>query len=31
MVAGFLFWLLGYRLMHRYLGEVTYVWRSRSR
>jgi sulfoxide reductase heme-binding subunit YedZ len=26
MVAGFLFWLLGYRLMHRYLGAVTYVW-----
>src|SRR5437016_1824795 len=23
--AGFLFWLLGYRLMHRYLGEVTYA------
>jgi len=26
MVAGFVFWLLGYRLMHRYLGAVTYVW-----
>jgi sulfoxide reductase heme-binding subunit YedZ len=26
MVAGFLFWLLGYRLMHRYLGAVTHVW-----
>jgi methionine sulfoxide reductase heme-binding subunit len=25
MVAGFLFWLLGYRLMHRYVGEVTYL------
>ena len=25
MVAGFLFWLLGYRLVHRYLGEVTYL------
>jgi sulfoxide reductase heme-binding subunit YedZ len=25
MVAGFLFWLLGYRLMHRYFGAVTYV------
>jgi methionine sulfoxide reductase heme-binding subunit len=25
MVAGFLFWLLGYRLMHRYIGEVTYL------
>jgi DMSO/TMAO reductase YedYZ heme-binding membrane subunit len=24
MVAGFLFWLFGYRLVHRYLGEVTY-------
>jgi sulfoxide reductase heme-binding subunit YedZ len=23
MAAGFLFWLLGYRLMHRYVGEVT--------
>jgi len=23
MVAGFLFWLFGYRLVHRYLGEVT--------
>ena len=23
MVAGFLFWLFGYRLAHRYLGEVT--------
>src|SRR5882724_1040194 len=26
MVAGFLFWLLGYRLMHRAIGEVTPVW-----
>ena len=26
MVAGFLFWLLGYRLMHRFVGNVTYVW-----
>lgn len=26
MVAGFLFWLLGYRLMHRYVGAVTYAW-----
>jgi methionine sulfoxide reductase heme-binding subunit len=26
MVAGFLFWLLGYRLMHRGLGAVTYAW-----
>jgi len=26
MVAGFLFWLLGYRLMHRYLGAVSYAW-----
>ena len=26
MVAGFLFWLLGYRLMHRAIGEVTLVW-----
>jgi methionine sulfoxide reductase heme-binding subunit len=25
MVAGFLFWLFGYRLVHRYLGEVTYL------
>ena len=25
MVAGFLFWLFGYRLMHRILGEVTYL------
>ena len=25
MVGGFLFWLLGYRLMHRYIGDVTYV------
>lgn len=25
MVAGFLFWLLGYRLTHRYAGEVTYA------
>jgi sulfoxide reductase heme-binding subunit YedZ len=24
MVAGFLFWLFGYRLVHRYLGAVTY-------
>ncbi len=31
MVAGFLFWLLGYRLIHRYAGAVTYVGRSRSR
>jgi sulfoxide reductase heme-binding subunit YedZ len=23
MIAGFLFWLLGYRLMHRFVGEVT--------
>lgn len=28
MVAGFLFWLLGYRLMQRYIGEVTYVWQA---
>ncbi len=26
MVAGFLFWLLGYRLIHRYAGGVTYPW-----
>jgi sulfoxide reductase heme-binding subunit YedZ len=26
MVGGFLFWLLGYRLMHRTVGEVTYLW-----
>jgi sulfoxide reductase heme-binding subunit YedZ len=26
MVAGFLFWLLGYRLLHRYVGAVTAVW-----
>jgi sulfoxide reductase heme-binding subunit YedZ len=26
MAAGFLFWLLGYRLMHRYMGAVTYIW-----
>jgi sulfoxide reductase heme-binding subunit YedZ len=26
MVAGFLFWLLGYRLMHRAIGAVTYAW-----
>jgi sulfoxide reductase heme-binding subunit YedZ len=26
MVAGFLFWLFGYRLVHRALGAVTYVW-----
>jgi len=25
MVAGFLFWLLGYRLMHRYAGAVGFV------
>ena len=24
MVAGFLFWLFGYRLVHRYLGAMTY-------
>ena len=26
MVAGFVFWLFGYRLVHRYIGNVTYVW-----
>ncbi|MEA2876505.1 MAG: methionine sulfoxide reductase heme-binding subunit [Hyphomicrobiales bacterium] len=26
MAAGFLLWLLGYRLMHRYIGAVTYIW-----
>jgi sulfoxide reductase heme-binding subunit YedZ len=26
MVAGFLIWLLGYRLIQRYVGAVTYVW-----
>jgi sulfoxide reductase heme-binding subunit YedZ len=26
MVAGFLFWLFGYRLLHRQVGEVTPVW-----
>ena len=26
MVAGFLFWLLGYRLIQRYAGAVGYVW-----
>jgi sulfoxide reductase heme-binding subunit YedZ len=26
MVAGFLFWLLGYRLIHRYAGAVTFAW-----
>ena len=31
MVAGFLIWLLGYRLMHRFVGEVTYVWSDRAR
>src|SRR3954469_9539627 len=26
MAAGFLFWLLGYRLVHRAIGEVRLVW-----
>jgi sulfoxide reductase heme-binding subunit YedZ len=26
MVGGFLIWLLGYRLMHRHVGDVTYLW-----
>jgi sulfoxide reductase heme-binding subunit YedZ len=26
MTAGFLIWLLGYRLMHRFVGEVGYLW-----
>jgi sulfoxide reductase heme-binding subunit YedZ len=26
MIAGFLFWLFGYRLVHRYAGAVTYAW-----
>jgi methionine sulfoxide reductase heme-binding subunit len=26
MVGGFLIWLLGYRVMHRYVGDVSYVW-----
>ncbi len=26
MVAGFVFWLFGYRLIHRYAGAVTLVW-----
>jgi sulfoxide reductase heme-binding subunit YedZ len=26
MVGGFLIWLLGYRLMHRFIGNVTHVW-----
>jgi sulfoxide reductase heme-binding subunit YedZ len=26
MVGGFLMWLLGYRLMHRYIGNVGYLW-----
>jgi sulfoxide reductase heme-binding subunit YedZ len=26
MVGGFLIWLLGYRLMHRYVGDVAYLW-----
>jgi sulfoxide reductase heme-binding subunit YedZ len=26
MVGGFLIWLLGYRVMHRFVGSVTYVW-----
>jgi sulfoxide reductase heme-binding subunit YedZ len=26
MVAGFLFWLLGYRLIQRYAGAVGYLW-----
>jgi sulfoxide reductase heme-binding subunit YedZ len=26
MIAGLLFWLFGYRLVHRYVGEVTYAW-----
>jgi methionine sulfoxide reductase heme-binding subunit len=26
MVAGSLFWLLGYRLLHRYVGAVTPLW-----
>ena len=30
MVAGFLFWLLGYRLMHRYVGAVGYVCADRA-
>ena len=25
MAAGFLIWLLGYRLLHRYVGAVGYV------
>ncbi len=26
MAGGFLIWLLGYRLMHRYVGAVSYIW-----
>jgi sulfoxide reductase heme-binding subunit YedZ len=26
MVGGFVIWLLGYRLMHRLVGSVTYAW-----
>jgi sulfoxide reductase heme-binding subunit YedZ len=26
MVAGFLFWLFGHRLLHRYVGDVTPAW-----
>jgi methionine sulfoxide reductase heme-binding subunit len=26
MVAGLLIWLLGYRLMHRFIGNVTHLW-----
>lgn len=26
MVGGFLIWLLGYRLMHHYVGNVGYLW-----
>src|SRR6266581_4941410 len=26
MAAGFLVWLLGYRVLHRFAGEVTVVW-----
>jgi sulfoxide reductase heme-binding subunit YedZ len=26
MAAGFLVWLLGYRVLHRFVGEITVVW-----
>lgn len=26
MAFGFLIWLLGYRVVHRYVGSITYIW-----